>query len=64
MKIIREERQKQGISQECLAKLAQASISSVWFWENYRYTPKFDLVVNMLDVLGLEIVIRKKENNG
>ena len=60
MKIIRKERKKQGISQEKLAYLVQVDKVSICFWENYKFSPKFEIVENMLNALGLEIVIRKK----
>lgn len=60
MKIIRKERKRQGISQEKLAYLVQVDKVSISFWENYKFSPKFEIVENMLNALGLEIVIQKK----
>lgn len=62
MKIIRKERKRQGISQEKLAYLVQVEKTSISFWENYKFSPKFEVVENMLNALGLEIIIRKKED--
>lgn len=62
MKIIRKERKRQGISQEKLAYLVQVDKISISFWENYKFSPKFEVVENMLNALGLEIIIRKKED--
>lgn len=60
MKIIRTERRRQGVSQVALANIAQVHSSSVSFWETYKFSPKFDAVVNMLDALGCEVIIRRK----
>lgn len=60
MKFIRHERRRQEMSQDELAQAVHVNHSTVCFWENYRYTPRFEDVERMLDYLGYEILIRKK----
>lgn len=59
MGFIKEERIKQGLSQEELANKAQVTGMSLYNWENYRCSPKFDDVYNLLNELGFQLVIEK-----
>ena len=59
MGFIKEERTKQGLSQEELASRAQVTSMSLYNWENYRFSPKFDDVYNLLNALGFQLVIEK-----
>ena len=59
MGFIKEERTRQGLSQEELASRAQVTSMSLYNWENYRFSPKFDDVYNLLNALGFQLVIEK-----
>ena len=61
MKFIRHERRSQEIPQEELANAINVHHASICSWENYRYTPRFEDVENMLNYLGYEIVLRKRK---
>ena len=61
MKFIRRERHIQEIPQEELASAIHVHHASICSWENYRYTPRFEDVENMLNYLGYEIVLRKRK---
>ena len=61
MKFIKEERMRQDISQSATAFAAMIDPATLYKWENYIHSPKFEEVVSILDFLGFEIVIRKKK---
>lgn len=61
MKIIKEERKKQGLSQSAVAFAAMVDPATLCMWEKYQHSPKFEPVESMLNFLGYEIIIQKKE---
>lgn len=61
MKFIKEERIRQGISQKAVAFAAMIDPATLCMWEKYKYSPKFEPIISILDFLGYEIVIRKKK---
>ena len=61
MKIIREERKKQGISLQKVAYITQISTTTLWAYENYMHSPKFEIIESILNFLGYEIIIQRKE---
>lgn len=62
MKFIKEERIKQGITQNAVAYAAMIHPATLCMWEKYKYSPKFEPIISILDFLGYEIVIKKKEH--
>lgn len=61
MKFIKEERIKQGLTQSSVAYAAMIDPATLCMWEKYKYSPKFEPIISILDFLGYEIVIKKKE---
>lgn len=60
MKFIKEERIKQGLTQSSVAYAAMIDPATLCMWEKYKYSPKFEPIISILDFLGYEIVIKKK----
>lgn len=58
---MREARRLEGISQQELAEFAGMSRRPVYLLESGRGTIRVESLVRILDVLGLELVVRAKE---
>jgi ribosome-binding protein aMBF1 (putative translation factor) len=57
---IREERRRQGLSQEQLALAANVATRSLHRVETGQRTVNFDVLVRILDALGLEIQLSRR----
>lgn len=60
-KAIREERERQGISQVEIASVMGMHQSNYARFESGKFSPHIDTFGKALDVLNLEIIIRKKD---
>ena len=56
------ERKRQGIGYESLRKLAMIGSHTIEKWVCGATRPRLDVMIDVLDVLGLELVLRRKNN--
>ena len=61
-KIVANQRKAQGLTQSDLAGLAQTGTRFISDLENGKGTVQFDKVMHILNLLGLDVVIRDRQS--
>jgi y4mF family transcriptional regulator len=62
-KIIKDRRKELGITQPHLAELANVSKNTLYKLERGESNPSWEVIKNILDVLGLELIVNLKTMN-
>lgn len=62
IKVMARERERQGISYKQLQIKSGVELHTVAKWVCGAARPRLDVLIDVLDALGLEIVLRRKNN--